>query len=208
MAPKSGEPSLAADSRRRPAAWIVGWLRAAEGERSALKDHLSSRQITIVSNILGPQRLTVELPFTTIPVKTTPNVTGPGESLFAFKIDGNSVVGSIVETIGIVHRNGIEIATIEPVRVPTSKRLAFRTQSVIVGCLNYSDKKFPMSCTLWMGLIGTDFTLQDVTGRRIASWSRWSTRTKLLISANVSDELFQVILGLVVYTEVEKGSSC
>ena len=188
--------------------WIVRWLRSADRGRSALKDHLCSRQITIVSNILGPQRLTVELPFTTIPVKTTPNVTGPSESLFAFKIDGNSVVGSIVETIGIVHRNGIEIATIEPVHVPTRKRLAFRTQSVIVGCLNYSDEKFPMSCTLWMGLIGTAFTLQDVAGRRIASWSRWRTRTKLLISANVSDELFHVILGLVLYTEVEKGSSC
>ena len=46
MAPKGGEPSLAADSRRRPAAWIVGWLRAAEGNRSAASNAwLDSRAV-------------------------------------------------------------------------------------------------------------------------------------------------------------------
>ncbi|EMI47371.1 hypothetical protein RRSWK_00102 [Rhodopirellula sp. SWK7] len=59
-----------------------------------------------------------------------------------------------------------------------------------------------------MGLIGTDFALRDTSGRHLAFWKRWNTRTKILISANASRELFDAILGLVLYTEVEKVSTC
>ncbi|PAY15319.1 hypothetical protein CKO51_32440 [Rhodopirellula sp. SM50] len=137
-----------------------------------------------------------------------PQFIGPGEPLFAFEIDGNYVVGSVVAPIGIVHRNEQEIATIKPTELPARKRLAFRAKSLVIGHLNYAKQQFPLSCTLWMGLIGTDFTLRDTSGRRLAFWKRWNTQTKILISANASRELFDVILGLVLYTEVEKVSTC
>ena len=88
-----------------------------DGNRSALRDHLSAHRLTIVSSITGPQRFSIELPCKTIPVQMQPRSTGLGESLFAFEIDNNYVVGSMVSPIGIVQRNEIEIATIEPVQI-------------------------------------------------------------------------------------------
>ena len=173
-----------------------------------MKDLLKHQRLTVASSILGPQRLLIELAHGTIPVQMTPSFAGPGKALFAFEIDGNHVLGLIDPPVGILHRNDKQFATIQPNHIPTRKRLAFRTNSLIVGHLNYGSQQLPLSCTLWMGLVGTDFLLRDTNGRHLAFWKRWNTRTRVLISSNLSREFCDAILGMVLYLEVDKDISC
>ena len=169
---------------------------------------MDNQRLTVISSILGPQRLSIEFPDRIVPVQMRPSRVGRGEPLFSFTIDENRVVtGSINAPLGLLHRNERQIATIHHDFIPTRKRLMFRAKSVSVGSLLYESQNLPISCTLWMGLVGTDFVLRDTDGRRIAFWKRWNTRTRILISANVSSELSDAILGLVLYTEVEKDTS-
>lgn len=172
-------------------------------------DHLKNHRLTIKSNILGPQRLSIEYQHRTIPVEIPPANLNLGRPLFSFGIDDEqTVVGSVDAPLGVLYRNNLYLATIQPEIIPARKRLMIRSKHVHFGNLVLGGTTLPISCTLWLGLVSTDFKLCNDSGRHMAIWKRSYTRTRILVTANVSAELFCAILGLVLYTEIEKDFSC
>ncbi|MEM7477586.1 MAG: hypothetical protein AAF483_21575 [Planctomycetota bacterium] len=168
---------------------------------------MSALRFKIVLTVLGTPRFCIETPSLTLPVKSRPPSTGRGEGLFSFEIAGNLIACSIDAGVGVLQRNGLEFATIVSAAVPARKRLAFRAKSLHLGNLNFANQQFPLSCTLWMGLVGTRFILRDPNSRHLAYWNRSSRRSNVVISAKASSELRDAILGLVLYTEVQKDGS-
>lgn len=115
--------------------------------------------------------------------------------------------GYIRGTQGILHLNDVEIATIVPNLVPTKTRMRFRAPAVRFGTLTFGAQNLPLSCTLWLGLFGTDFVLHDSLGKRLAVWRHRGYRTRVLVSRRAGNLLAKAIVGLVIYTVVEKDSS-
>lgn len=170
---------------------------------------MGSHRLTVISSILGPQRLSIVLPDRIVPVQMRASRIGPGQPLFSFATDGAYVVtGSRCAPWGLLYRGECQIATLQPYFISTRKRLTFCSQSIKVFELNYESQSFPISCSLWMGFVGTNFTLRAPNGRHLAFWKRRNAKTRILISASVPSELCDVIIGAVLYTEVEKNASC
>lgn len=183
--------------------------RAGGRSRSVLEDFLENKRLTIVASVLGPQRFSIRYPGQVVSVQMNASSVEVVDPLFSFRTpEGCVVTGAMNGPLGIMHRNERRIATIEPDDVPTRKRLMLRARSVKIGTLCYGEHPLPISCSLWMGVIGTDFVIRNTDQKHIAVWKRWGARTRLLISANVPPELADAIIGTVLYTEIDKDISC
>lgn len=170
---------------------------------------MENKRLTIVASIIGPQRFSIHFQGQVVSVKMNASSVGVVNPLFSFTtLEGCIVTGAMNGPRGILYRNERQIATIEPEDISTRQRLKPRAKSVSIGWLCFGSHHLPITCSLWMGLIGTDFVIRDLDKKHLAFWKRWNTRTRLLISANVCTELADAIVGTVLYTEIDKGLSC
>ncbi len=161
-----------------------------------------SRRVAIESSLIGPPRTSIVTSSERIAVETQGRNIGSERFLFAFCLAGNKLVrGYVSGNVGILRLASDETARILPNQHLPRLRLRYRQRSVSLGHVRHRSSDLPITCSLLLGVCGTDFVLRDDEGARLAFWRRSGRRVDVLLSRLATFAYIDLVLATAIYLD-------